>query len=266
MLFSIKLAGLVAIFFTPALAANVPKRGLAANDDIPIGQFGGQRNGHGSQVNWQYNWDSTTKQKQSFAEFVPMLWGTQSYHTKQWFDNAFYWVNKGGSSHVLGFNEPERGDQANLSPAAAAAAWKTYMEPLAGHARIGAPAVSNDGYNWLSQFLQACKGCHIDFVPIHWYNDHTLENDLESWVNKVCKLVNGRKVWITEFQGFGSAAEQSAFLKKAIPFLDNNACVTRYAYFGTADNSKVLLQNGGPGLSPLGIQYAFSPYGSGNGI
>lgn len=29
-----------------------PKRGLAANDDVPIWQFGGEWNGHHSQVNW----------------------------------------------------------------------------------------------------------------------------------------------------------------------------------------------------------------------
>jgi hypothetical protein len=33
----------------------------------------------------------------------------------------------------------------------------------------------------------------------------------------------------------------------------------------TADNGKDLLSNGGPSLSALGIQYAFSPYGSGSG-
>lgn len=49
-----------------------------------------------------------------------------------------------------------------------------------------------------------------------------------------------------------------------MPFLDKSPCVERYAYFGTADNSKVLLQNGGPALSPLGNQYAFSPYGAGS--
>ena len=50
------------------------------------------------------------------------------------------------------------------------------------------------------------------------------------------------------------------FLSQAIPWLDNNACVYRYAYFGTADNDKILLENGGPTLSPIGVQYTFSAY------
>ncbi|TWU77419.1 hypothetical protein ED733_006502 [Metarhizium rileyi] len=243
-----------ALLLTTAFAANTPKRGLAVNDGIPISKFGGTYKGHKSQVNWQYNWDSTTRQKASFAEFVPMLWGTQSFHTNQWHNNVVYWTQR-GTKHLLGFNEPDRPNQANLSPGAAVAAWRKYMEPFAGHVKLGAPAVSNGGYNWLSAFLNECKGCHIDFIPVHWYNDHSLEFDLENWVNKICKLARGRKVWITE---------QGAFLKKALPFLDKNSCVERYSYFGTANNSKVLLQNGGPALSALGNQYAFSPFGSGS--
>ncbi|EEA28825.1 hypothetical protein TMatcc_002825 [Talaromyces marneffei ATCC 18224] len=258
-------AGLATSLLVASAAADPwPKRGLAANDDVPVWQFGGSWNGHNSQVNWQYNWDSTTSQKQPWAEFVPMLWGTSSDHTSQWFDHAWYWLNNGGSGHLLAFNEPEQSGQSNLTPQQAADAWRTYMEPFAGHAQLGAPSVSNDGYEWLSEFLQACSNCHIDFVPIHWYNDHTLEFDLENWVNRICSLT-GRQVWVTEFQGFGSPDDQSNFLRSAIPFLDNNPCVYRYAYFGTADNSKVLLNNGGPSLSPLGVQYAFSPYGNGNG-
>ncbi len=268
------------IFIVSGAADQWPKRGLAANDGVPIWQFGGSWNGHASQINWQYNWDSTTSQKQSFAEFVPMLWGTGSDHTSGWFDHAWDWLQNRGSGHLLAFNEPERGDQSNLSPQQAADAWRQYMEPFVGHAQLGAPAVSNDGYAWLQQFLQACSGCHIDFIPIHWYNDHTQASDLEDWVNKICTLT-GRQVWLTEvrldnsrdspvltvvkFQAYGSIDEQSTFLRSAIPFLDNNACVYRYAYFGTADNSKVLLDNGGPALSPLGVQYTFSPYGNGDG-
>lgn len=175
-----------------------PKRGLAYNDGIGIDQFGGEWNGHPSQVNWQYNWDSTTNQKQSFAEFVPMLWGTQDYHTTQWFDNAWNWINNQGTGHLLAFNEPDHAGQAAMSPGDAVNAWRQYMEPFHGFAQLGAPAVTNGGYDWLSQFLQQCSGCNIDFIPVHWYNDHTLEFDLENWVNSICTLGGGRPVWITE--------------------------------------------------------------------
>lgn len=127
-----------------------------------------------------------------------MLWGTASDHTTSWFDNAWYWLQQGGSGHLLSFNEPEVSNQANLSPTEAADAYRTYMQPFVGSAQLGSPAVSNDGYAWISEFMSACSDCHIDFMATHWYNDYTLFSDFQNWVNSICSLGNGRQVWITE--------------------------------------------------------------------
>jgi hypothetical protein len=124
-LFSI--ASLVTAFLVSSITAQWPKRGLAANDDIPIWQFGGYWEGAPSEVNWQYNWGSTTDQKQSFCEYVPMLWGDDAGHTNSWFSDASYWLADGGSGHLLAFNEPEQSDQSNISPQDAANAYRTWM-------------------------------------------------------------------------------------------------------------------------------------------
>lgn len=173
----------------------VSKRGLAANDDLTITNFGNTYNSLSSQITWQYNWDSTTTAKQSYAEFVPMLWGTQSYHTDQWSTNANYWIGE-GSTYLLGFNEPEQSGQANLSPQDAATAYKQYMTPFASQATLGAPSVSNDGYDWMVQFLDLCTDCEIGFIPIHWYNPYTYADDFKNWVTSICDL--GYNVWVTE--------------------------------------------------------------------
>lgn len=72
----------------------------------------------------------------------------------------------------MSFNEPDDSSQSDLTPEAAAAAYKTYMQPYAGKAKLGAPAVTNGGgsmgLDWLAAFLDACDGCTIDFVAIHW--------------------------------------------------------------------------------------------------
>jgi hypothetical protein len=175
-----------------------PKRGLAANDDIPIQNFGGSYQGHPSQINWQYNWDSTTKQKQSWAEFVPMLWGLGSDHTSVWFDHAWYWLVNGGSGHILGFNEPDLASQSHLTPQQAADGYRTYMKPFIGHAQIGSPAVTNGGHDWMQQFLNLCQDCGISFLAIHWYNGYNQFGDFQNWVNRMCSLANGKQVWITE--------------------------------------------------------------------
>lgn len=96
-----------------------------------------------------------------------MLWGIDYDHTSAWNDDASSWI-AAGSKHLLAFNEPENVGQSNISPTAAADAYRQYMEPFAGRAQLGAPGVSNDGRDWMKQFLSLCSECTIDFVPIHW--------------------------------------------------------------------------------------------------
>jgi hypothetical protein len=62
-----------------------------------------------------------------------------------------------------------------MSIGSAVAAWKQHMEPaktLKEKMYLGSPAVTNGGgsmgLNWLSDFMNACTGCNIDFICIHW--------------------------------------------------------------------------------------------------
>ncbi|KAK2614910.1 hypothetical protein N8I77_001699 [Diaporthe amygdali] len=249
-----KITGFMILLIISVMADGFPKRGLAANDDILITGFAG------SSVNWLYNWDSNTTNKQQFTEYIPMLWGNTSDHTGAWEAHASSWI-AAGSKHLLAFNEPENPSQANLDPTAAADAYRQYMQPFAGQARLGAPAVSNDGRQWMTQFLDKCSDCTIDFIPIHWYNPASLLEDFETFVSDMCEIAGDRPVWITEFQPQGSADEKADFLTDAIAWLDNEACVERYAYFGTSDGDHELLDNGGPPLSAIGTIYAFTPFG-----
>ncbi|KAI7785412.1 cell wall protein o-glucosyl hydrolase [Diaporthe eres] len=238
------------------MADGAPKRGLGANDDVLITGFGG----NGSSVNWMYNWYSTTTNKQNFTEYVPMLWGIRPELTGAWDGDASSWI-AAGSEHLLAFNEPENAGQSNINPTAAADAYRKYMEPFAGKAQLGAPGVSNDGRDWMTKFLAQCSNCTIDFVPIHWYNPCSLLDDFKTFVSDMCRIAGNRPVWITEFQPQGSDDDKAKFLKGAIAWLDNQQCVARYAYFGTADIDLELLDHGGPALSALGTIYAFTPFG-----
>lgn len=174
------------------------KRGLAFNDGINISGFHDSFIA-ASAIKWTYNWDSDTSNNDNYGEFVPMLWSPRGDHSGPWNDHVNKWFGR-GTQYLLGFNEPDRPDQANMSPGDAVNAWRQYMEPYHNRAYLGAPAVSNGGFGWLQDFLNQCQGCHLDFIPVHWYGDHSQEADFENWVNRVCDLVahNGRKVWITE--------------------------------------------------------------------
>lgn len=47
-----------------------------------------------------------------------------------------------------------------------------------------------------------------------------------------------------------------------MPWLDNESCVTRYSYFGIADNNHPFLESDGSTLSALGLQYTYTAYNS----
>ncbi|KAH8785940.1 hypothetical protein F5883DRAFT_599047 [Diaporthe sp. PMI_573] len=247
----VKITCFFALLIIGVTSDGSPKRGLGANDD----GFGET----GSSVNWMYNWYSNTTNKQNFTEYVPMLWGINSELTGIWNKDASSWI-AAGSEYLLAFNEPENIGQSNISPAVAADAYRQYMEPFAGKAQLGAPGVSNDGRDWMKQFLGLCSDCTIDFVPIHWYNPCSLLDDFMTFVTDMCHIARDRPVWVTEFQPEGSTDEKTEFLKRAISWLDDQECVARYAYFGTADVDLELLDHGGPALSALGAIYAFTPF------
>jgi hypothetical protein len=100
-----------------------------------------------------------------------------------------------------GFNEPERGDQANLSVGQAIDLWRRHMEPLKSKypgIQLGAPGVSAapEGPAWLRGFMDGCTGCSIDFIPIHWYGDGA------QWFLEYVEKMRrdfGKKLWVTEY-------------------------------------------------------------------
>jgi len=56
---------------------------------------------------------------------------------------------------------PERSEQANMSPAAAVRAWEQSIEPLRDQGiRLGSPAIAStkEGLNWMQKFLQELVG------------------------------------------------------------------------------------------------------------
>ena len=209
------------------------KRGLAYNDANLVQQLLAGTTGRAS---WAYNWGSTPGDLPAGVEYVPMVWGVQPQHTNNWVEMA----NKAlasGSTHLLGFNEPDHWEQAKVDPATCASAYKQHMQPFAGKAKLGAPAVTNGeaaknmGLTYLKQFMDACADCTIDFVPIHWYDSASNFEYFKKHIQDAKAVAGGRPLWLTEFGAAGSDAEQGAFLEQALPWLESQDYVERYAYF-----------------------------------
>ncbi|GAA5923670.1 hypothetical protein JCM3775_000466 [Rhodotorula graminis] len=189
-------------------------------------------------VCWVYDWSSAGGAGiKDGAMYVPMLWGPKQ--VDGWEDNAKKAL-AAGATHVLGFNEPDLPEQANLSPSAAAQLWKDHVEPLAGTAKLVSPAVTNGvkldngtsmGVLWLVDFLAACDRCTVDAVALHWYDSARNTAYFTSYLEDSHKTLN-KPIWLTEFMGTGTPAEQKTFLEFAVPYLEKQDWVERYAAFG----------------------------------
>lgn len=196
------------------------KRGLAYNDASLCDAFIGT-----DAAAWAYNWGSSSSGLDSSIPYIPMLWGPAAEFSDSWAANAKAAI-AAGAEYLFSFNEPDMSTQANLSPEAAAAAWKQYMEPFAGQAKLVAPSVTNGqgagiGADWLKQFLGACSGCTIDAVSMHWYYQDNPIDIFKQQISDVASL-SGKPIWLNEFGATGSDADKSKFLETVMPWMDSN--------------------------------------------
>ncbi len=218
------------------------KRGIAANT-APGPAFS-------PIVAWWYDW---SMKGAGSVEFVPMAWGKGDVNT----------AVPASAKYLLTFNEPNFHAQSNLTAQAAAALWPT-LESNAKAAKV--PLVSpgmnfcgpasdcngTDPYQYLKDFFAACKDCEVDYVAVHWYNCDlpSLKDYLEPGGSLEGFEQFGKPIWLTEFScdGKASAADQEAYMRAAVPYLEANPHVFRYSWF-SADpipNAKLVADDGSP--------------------
>lgn len=239
---------------TSSTSSSGKKRGLAYNDASLLSGFVSTD----SQVDWCYNWASSSATTPSSLEYVPLLWGTQDEFTSVWAKNADAAL-AAGSTHLMGFNEPDLSTQANLGVDAAVAGYMQYMQPYASKAKLGAPAVTNGGapmgLTYLSNFMNATEaaGGTVDFCSIHWYDSATNIAYFKNYMQEATNACNGKPIWLTEFGASGSADEQNTFLETVLPWMDEQSYIERYAYFMVEAGNLI---STGTTLSTLGNTFA----------
>lgn len=225
------------------------KRGISYNNATWANYF------VGTQITWAYNWGWPSNGLDSSFEFVPMLWGVPNGADPSWTAAAQ------AAKHVLTFNEPDLGSQANTIPSVAAAGYQMYVQPLAGQVQLGAPAVTNSGYGvlpyiglgWLDSFISDCTGCELDFVPVHWY-DNTSAEVFENYLQECYTRGGNKPIWVTEFMLQDSEENQIAFLEELMPWMDSQSWIARYAYFGAFED--FMINGAGSGISSVGQTFA----------
>jgi hypothetical protein len=244
------LAGLPGLLATPALAAS-----RAGERSAKKGWAGGDTGAHRSfGANWYYTWSSHTRPARE-PEFVPMVKGRWAL------DNGAIGQIKGldGISHLLGYNEPERKDQGNLSVEEGLKHWPKLVELAAAkNLLLGSPAPSSDdrGMDWLAAFMRQAKRqqLRVDFIAVHWYRSRDA-GAFESFVKELARS-HRLPVWVTEFNGWsGPEAEHYRFLKESLRFLERSKDVARYAYFEPGKGNAHSLFKADGSLSRMGELY-----------
>ncbi len=246
------------------------KRGIATNT-APSAALAPSATSPG--VSWWYDWAAQATGGAGI-EFDPMMWGASSLAAKL----------PSGSRYVLGFNEPNFKAQSNLTAAQVAADWPM-VEAAAKTvgAALVAPAVNfcgsstdtsgcsdptvTDPYTWLKDFFAACAGCTVDYVAVHWYNCDLpslrayLEGNVDAGGGLQGFVQFGRPIWLTEFACDNSHAEadQEAYMRAAVPYLEGNPHVFRYSWFNASNIANALVMNSDGTLTTLGKVYVGLP-------
>ena len=255
-----------------AVPRSACKRGIAyghhSNDDLAA---------LAPTVAWSYNWAYTPDDELGAGahdtlgvEYIPMVWGGT-------FDvDAMIAGIPPGATTLLGFNEPNFGEQSDLSAAQAAALWPEVEEIAdARDLMLVSPAVNYCGgdcqdtnpFDYLDDFFAACDGCRVDRVAFHIYVgcNPPGENNAQWLIDHVetYKTRFSQPLWLTEFACTGATSfdQQIAFMEDAVAYLENDARIERYAWFSGrfAGIPYIDLLGDDGALTPLGEAYVNAP-------
>ncbi|WP_431261953.1 glycosyl hydrolase [Roseateles chitinivorans] len=205
----------------------------------------------GGSVGWWYNWalqpDANVRSNPSIAgtmEHVPMVWTTRGLKVAE---TIAALKARPTVTNLLVINEPNLTDQANLTPAEAAAQWPL-LENIArqtGVKLIG-PALNwgtmpgyEDPVIWMDAFLAAYRGANggrdpqIDALAFHWY-DYGLDYHLD----RLKKY--GKPFWVTEMANWHSQPDgaqvytsdkQKVEMANMVAICESRSDVLRYSWF-----------------------------------
>jgi len=206
---------------------------------------------------WYYSWSADQVGTQNI-EYVPIK---QKPDWPGWTQIN----NKTEVSHLLGYNEPDRPDQANMSFDDALAQWPQYLK---SGLRLGSP-VTSDAYNsWgFFKFIDQCKALNyrVDFAVVHaywakspqkWYDDLKYIHERTGLPLWITEWNNGAN-WTTEWWPTDWASQQQKQLndlKAILNVLDTAHFVERYSIYNWVEDKRAVLLNGA--LTPAGSYYA----------
>ncbi len=215
---------------------------------------------------WWYNWNISENSSRDI-QYVAIK---QQPH---WPDLNQNWQLR-GVNHLLGYNEPNNPVEdayVNLTPPGsvndAVARWP---ELLGTGLRVGAPAVTDGGQGWITDFMNQANaaGMRVDFVPVHYYRSYSNNNNPAGAANQLYNFLKGiydavkRPIWVTEFNNGANwtgdpdptYAQNAAVIQAMIQMMDETPWIERYAIYSRVEFTRQTHYDEG-GLTPMGVMY-----------
>jgi hypothetical protein len=198
-------------------------------------------------VYWHYSWGVDAKiSEPDSVRFVPMIWGKWSL------DKSLVTVDSlakaGKVKQLLGFNEPDGKEQANLTVEESLGYWPKLMNL---NILLGSPACVHADNAWMKDFMAKAteKGFRVDFICVHWYGGANAQS-LMDHLKSIHDLYN-RPIWLTEFAPADWSATSPAtskvtrenalaFMQQILPALEKIDYVERYSWYSSDPGNAAL--------------------------
>lgn len=224
-------------------------------------------------VSWYYNWmqnETEPCNDDGGGEFVPMIWGHSGpeQNAADIATSVASFVSK-GYAYVLGFNEPDNPDQANIPVGLAIELWPAFDNSAIEVVSPSTTANAERGQPWFTDFMAQVNSnpnLRADVLAIHWYGWNagscdTNASQLENYIRWAEGFAGGRPIWITEWgclnQSAPDVATVVAFFHGALAVFERHPRVERYAWYPWFTNCGLVNQDGS--LTALGEAYAAAP-------
>ena len=215
---------------------------------------------HGNlNVAWFYDWNIG-------ASSTPDLEYVAIKQKQYWPGMDQDWKAK-GINHLLGFNEPDRPDQAKMTVDQAIKGWPELQRT---GLRLGSPVTSDGGLGWLYEFMDRAdkEGLRVDFVVVHYYRGVGNPRDAKGAANQLKNYLQQvhdrtkRPLWVTEWNNGANwtttpdpnEKEQRDTIKAMIEMMDETPFVERYALYNWVEPVRELVRKDGS-LTPAGEIY-----------
>ena len=196
-------------------------------------------------LSWFYNWGNSTSSElenlciQNEVVFIPMAWNALSSSGVNTIKN--YLSRHPEIEYIMTYNEPMFTDQANMTPAQAAANWPTIKQLAADcNLKIVGPALNYGQMmgpkEWFQAFIEQPNVSLNDMhaIALHCYMNYPSAN---KWFTAEEFTEYGLPVWMTEFCAWNSPSNipdalwQEKFMSEICIYYEQDPRIEKYAWF-----------------------------------